>query len=105
MSLRYCIQLFNLISYWEELLLDCYLVIVKYYTCTKKCMSRNQEEYVNKLKRVATTKEKQYVIIQVQCILHMYNVNYDVNFYCISGRLQLIKKGLLSHSIQTKPEF
>jgi len=28
-------------------------------------MSRNQKEYVNNLKRAATTKEKQYVIIQV----------------------------------------
>ena len=35
------------------------------------CMSRNQEEYVNKLKRVATTKEKQHVIIQVLCICIM----------------------------------
>jgi hypothetical protein len=65
-------------------------------------MSRNQEEYVNKLKRVATTKEK---LCNNTGIMHMYNMNGDVNFYCISGRLQLIKKGLLSYLIQTKPEF
>jgi hypothetical protein len=35
----------------------------------------------------------------------MHNVNADVNFYCISGRLQLIKKGLLSYLIQAKGEF
>ena len=35
--------------------------------------------------------------------MHMYNVNGDVYFYYISGRLQLIKKGFLFYLIQTKP--